>query len=215
MAEGAIGRILAFHTTFSHPGPEGWTGQKNSWFYNKAMVGMGVLGDLGIHKTDLMHYLLGEPFVCVSAFIDALHKRLPTGERIPVDDNAMCLYRTQSGAMGHLHVSWTNYGEEDNSTRLYGTEGVMRLYDDPEYSLIIEHHDRQPVKLRLDEITTNKKQTGGKGTSTGVIDEFIRAILTGDVSVLDASEALKAMRVIFAAQRSALEKRAIPVVHSD
>lgn len=213
IAEGAIGRILAFHTSFSHPGPEGWTGLKNSWFYNKAMVGMGVLADLGIHKTDLLHYLLGEPIVSVSAAIDTLHKKLPTGERIPVDDNAMCLYRTVSGVMGQLHVSWTNYGEEDNSTRLYGTEGVMRLYDDPEYSLIIEHHDGEPVKLKLDEITTNKKQTDGNRKSTGVIDAFITAILTGEPSVADAAEALKAMRVVFAAEQSAQEKRTIDVVH--
>ena len=198
---GELGRVLAFHTTFAHPGPEGWTGTNNSWFYNRERAGMGVLADLGIHKTDLMHFLLGESIVEVKAMLGVLQKTLPSGERIPLDDNAMCLYRTESGVMGHMHVSWTNYGEEDNSTRIYGVDGVMRLYDDPEYSLIIEHHDAEPLRLKLDEITTNKKQGEGRRKSTGVIDAFVQAILTGEKSPADADEAIKAMRVIFEAAR--------------
>jgi predicted dehydrogenase len=48
-------------------------------------------------------------------------------------------------------------------------------------------------------------------TSTGVIDAFVRSVLTGEPSVCDAREALKSMRVIFAAERSALEDREITI----
>lgn len=211
--DGTLGRVVAFHTTFAHPGPEGWTGLANSWFYDKKLAAFGTLADLGIHKTDLIHYLLDEPIVSVSAMVGAVDKTYPDGSPISVDDNALCLYRTQSGAMGQMHVSWTNYGEEDNSTRLYGTNGVLRIYDDPEYSLIFEKRDGTVERFRIDQITSNKKQTEGKRTSTGVIDAFVHGVLSQEPTVADASEALKAMRVIFAAAKSAEEGRTVDVNH--
>ncbi len=215
IASGEMGKVLSFHTMFGHPGPEGWTGSNNSWFYNKQRAGFGALADLGIHKTDLLHFLLGEPIVRVSAVLSTIHKTLPDGSLIPLDDNAICLYQARSGATGHLHVSWTNYGKEDNSTRIYCEKGVLRMYDDPEYSLIIEHEkEAETVRLKLDEMTTNEKQTEGKRTSTGVIDAFVESILAGVPSVAEADEALKAMRVVFAAEKSANEGRMVEVVHA-
>ena len=52
-----------------------------------------------------------------------------------VDDNAICIYRMSGGAIGTMTASWTYYGAEDNSTVLYGTKGILRIYDDPAYSL--------------------------------------------------------------------------------
>ena len=206
---GEIGQILSFHTTFGHSGPEGWTGQKNSWFFDKSRAAFGALADLGIHKTDLIQYLLDEPIVSVKATFKTLDKKYPDGTPIDVDDNAFCIYRTRSGATGQMHVSWTFYGEEDNSTILYGTKGILRCYANPNYSLILEHHSGETEKLVLDELTSNKKQTTGMRVSTGVIDAFVHSVLTGEKSVCDAQEALKAMRVVFAAERSALEDREI------
>ena len=207
---GEIGKIVAFHTTFAHPGPEGWTGLANSWFFDKSRAAFGAMADLGIHKTDLLHYLLGESIVSVTAMMGAVDKTYPDGSPISVDDNALCIYRSESGALGQMHVSWTNYGEEDNSTILFGTKGKLRLYDDPEYSVIFEPRDgSEPLKLVIDEMTSNKKQTTGGRTSTGVIDAFVDSLLTGKPTVADADEALKAMRVIFAADKSAREGHAV------
>ena len=208
---GAIGRIVGFHTMFGHPGPEGWTGQRNSWFFDKKRAAFGVMADLGVHKTDLLHYLLGEPIVEVSAMLATVDKTYPDGTPIAVDDNALCIYRTQSGAIGQLHVSWTNYGVEDNSTRIYGTEGVLRCYDDPECSLIFERKDGTVERMKLDQLTSNKEQTSGGRTSTGVIDEFVDCVLTGRTPVSSAEEAIRAMRVIFAAEQSAMTGEAVDV----
>lgn len=208
---GEIGKVISFRTTFGHPGPEGWTGQKTSWFFEKSRAVFGVLADLGIHKTDLLHYLLGEPIVAVSAMFRTLDKRYPDGSYVDVDDNAFCIYRTQSGATGEMHVSWTFYGPEDNSTVLYGTKGILRCYSDPTYSLIVDHGNEPSVRLALDELTSNEKQTAGGRTSTGVIDAFVQSAATGKPSVCDAQEAIRAMRVIFAADRSAREHREITV----
>lgn len=202
IAAGELGKVLSFHTMFGHPGPEGWTGEANSWFFDKKRAAFGAMADLGIHKTDLMHYLLGDPIVKVSATMAAIDKKYPDGTPIAVDDNAFCLYTTASGAIGTMHVSWTNYGVEDNSTRIYGTKGVLRCYDDPECSLIFEKKDGTVERMKLDLMTSNKEQTSGGRTSTGVIDEFIDCILTGREPVSSSAEAIRAMRVIFAAEES-------------
>ena len=211
LQSGELGKPIGFRTSFAHPGPECWTDQKNSWFIHKSQSAFGVLADLGIHKTDIIHYLLDEPIVAVTAMLGTVDKRYPDGGLIDVEDNALCIYRTQSGAMGQMHVSWTNYGAEDNATRIYTTRGVLRLYDDPEYSLIFERPDGDALKLRVDEMTTNKKQTEGLRKNTGVIDAFVKSILTGEPSIADAAECIKAMRIIFAAVRSAEEGRTINI----
>jgi len=211
IAEGALGRVLAFRTTFGHPGPEGWTGQPTSWFYNKHRAAFGALADLGIHKTDLIHFLLGEPITKVSALFTTLDKKYPDGTPINVDDNAYCLYETQSGITGSMHVSWTFYGREDNATRLYGTQGVLRLYDDPEYAMIFEKRDGSVDSFRLGMMPSNVEQTSGGRTNTGVIDAFVECIITGKKPAVDGAESLRVMRVIFAAEQSAREGRVIIV----
>ena len=213
LQSGELGKAVSFRTSFAHPGPEGWTGQKNSWFFQKSQSAFGVLADLGIHKTDLIHYLLDEPIVSVTAMLGTVDKRYPDGGLIDVDDNALCIYRTQSGALGQMHVSWTNYGAEDNATRIYTTKGVVRLYDDPEYSFIFDRLDGESLRLKLDEMTTNEKQTEGLRENTGVINAFVESIQTGIPAIADAAECIKAMRVIFAAVQSAQEGRTIPVLH--
>ena len=215
IAEGKLGRILGFHTTFGHPGPEGWTGMKNSWFFDKKMASFGAMADLGVHKTDLLHYLLGEKIVRTVATIGTVDKKFPDGTPISVDDNAFALYTTESGITGSMHVSWTFYGQEDNSTRIYGTNGILRIYDDPEYSLIWEKPDGTVEKIALDQMTSNKEQTTGGRTSTGVIDAFIEAIKEGKPSPVDGSEAIKAMRVIFAVEKAAEEGIAVDVDYDD
>jgi predicted dehydrogenase len=208
---GEIGRVITFRTTFGHPGPEGWTGQKSSWFFHKKRAAFGTMADLGVHKTDLIHYLLDDEIDEVMAKIATLDKQFPDGSPIEVDDNAYCICKTKQGVVGTMHVSWTFYGEEDNSTILYGTKGVLRCYTHPQYSLILEGRDGSKTYYQLDQLTSNKEQTSGGRTSTGVIDTFVAALLSGEKTSLDAEESIKAMRVIFAAQESAQKGCAVQI----
>ena len=169
------------------------------------------MADLGIHKTDLMHYLLGEPITSVQAIMTTLDKRYPDGKLIDVDDNAFCFYQTDSGITGIMHVSWTFYGNEKNSAVIYGTEGVLRCYDDEFNTLIWEKKGGETVRFDLEPIIKNSDQTIGNRTSTGVVDEFVSSILEGREPLSSGRESLKAMRVIFAAQESALTGRKVQV----
>ena len=53
IADGEIGKVITFRTTFGHGGPETWsiTPGKNTWFFDKTKAAMGAMADLGIHKT--------------------------------------------------------------------------------------------------------------------------------------------------------------------
>ena len=213
--EGKIGRVLSFETKFGHGGPEVWTGTPNTWFFDKKQAQFGAMADLGIHKTDLIHYLIGEPITSVRAILTTLDKRYPDGNLINVDDNAFCLYQTDSGITGIMHVSWTLYGNEKNSIVVYGTEGVVRCYDDDRYTLILERKGEDPVFYDLEPIIKNSDQTIGRRTSTGVIDEFVNSVLENREPLTGARCSIAAMRVIFAAEESAATGRTVHVSQPD
>ncbi len=201
---GDIGRPLTFHTRFAHPGPEVWTGTKNTWFFDKNVAVFGAMADLGVHKVDLAHYLLSDHVKTVTAFAITLDKKTSDGELISVDDNCMCILEMRSGALGELHAGWTNNGCEDNSMRVYGTKGALKLFCDPKASLILERDGECVLRENPDELLTNAAQLAGKRVNTGVIGEFVSAILENRESRIDALESIYAMRVMFAAAKSAV-----------
>lgn len=200
---GEIGDILSFHACFGHHGPEQWTGQSNPWFFDKQLALFGAVADLGIHKIDVIHYLCGETATEVTAWVETLHKTFPDGSPITVDDNAICVLRLTNGAIGTVQASWTLYGKENNSTRLYGTKGVLRIDDDPEHSLILEKKTGEVFRYKLEGLTTNERQLAGQHTRSGVVDAFVEAIRTGRPSISEGHRVLPAMRVVFGALRSA------------
>lgn len=206
-----MGQLVTFETHFCHPGPEGWTGKKDSWFFDKRLASFGAMADLGVHKTDLLIWLTGQKVVRTYAVLATLDKKFPDGRPITVDDNAFCTYTLEGGAVGTLAVGWTNYGQENNSTKLYCTEGVIRMYDDPEYSLIVEKRDGTVVPYELDKLTSNKDQTSGARTSTGVIDAFIESIRTGTPPAISGESVLPAMKAVFANQLSSEQNKAVDV----
>ena len=197
--EGAIGDVITFKTNFGHGGPETWSIDPgaNSWFFDKEKAVMGAMADLGIHKTDLIQYLLGSRIVETTAKVVTLDKRDASGSLIGVDDNAICIYQMENGVLGTMTASWTYYGAEDNSTVLYGKEGIMKLYDDPDYSITILTKDGDRILYDIDKIQTNDNQT-----KSGIIDEFVEAAMEGRSSAVDGSDVLNAMRAVFASIES-------------
>lgn len=208
---GLIGEIVSFRTTFGHGGPETWSVDpgKNVWFFDRSKAAMGVMADLGIHKTDLIHYLTGQLVVETTARLVTVHKRNENGELIGVDDNAICIYRLSGGAVGTMTASWTHYGAEDNSTVLYGTKGIMRLYDDPAYSIKVTTAEGETILFALDKIQTNDNQT-----KSGIIDSFVDCLVNQREPEISGAEVLKTMRVIFASIESAQTGRTVQIQHS-
>lgn len=191
---GKIGRVLTFRTAFGHGGPETWSVDPGtgSWFFDPKRAAMGAMADLGVHKTDLIQWLIGQTVVSTTAKVVTLDKRDPEGNLVGVDDNALCIYTMDGGAMGTMTASWTYYGPEDNSTVLYGTEGIMRIYDDPVHSIEVDLKSGERELYDVEAIQTNDNQT-----ASGVIDAFVDCIERDTEPAVPGASVLTAMRAVF------------------
>lgn len=205
--KGEIGKVISFETVFAHSGPETWSVDpgKNTWFFDKKKAVMGAMADLGIHKTDLIRFLLDDDIASVDAKIVTLDKRGSDGSLIAVDDNAFVIYEMKSGAVGTLRASWTNYGPENNSTVIYGSEGVMSIFLNPEHSIEVAKKNGERDYYDVEVMQTNDNQT-----SSGVIDAFIDSLDRGTTAI-SGEDVLESMKAVFAALKSAEERKEVRI----
>jgi UDP-N-acetylglucosamine 3-dehydrogenase len=197
---GKLGKVLTFRTAFGHPGPEGWSVDgRGSWFFRKEEAAMGAMGDLGVHKSDFIRYLLNDEVAQVGGFIGTIHK-----EGTDVDDNATCILRMKSGAIGTLVASWTQYKGGDNSTVLWCEKGVMKIGTVHGDEVIVELTDGTVETYKVGAMATNEKQV-----PSGVIDAFIESILTKTPPTISGEEGLRSLKVILAAFESEATGRMI------
>ncbi|QOY38219.1 Gfo/Idh/MocA family protein [Anaerobacillus isosaccharinicus] len=200
--KGELGKIYSFRTAFGHGGPEGWSADGlDSWFFKKEEAFIGAMGDLGVHKTDLLRFLLGEEFVEVGAFVETSAKK-----NADVDDTAVCVLKTESGIIGTLAASWSYVSKEDNSTVIYGEKGIMRLLDNPVDSLIIQYQNGEVAKYELGKIQTN--EAGGQNNSQ-VIDRFVKSIIENEDSPVSGIEGMNSLQVVLAALESQKTKKIV------
>lgn len=198
---GEVGKVYSFRTAFGHSGPESWSiDGENSWFFKKDQAVIGAMGDLGVHKADLLRYVLGEEFVEVAAFVETSAK-----QHADVDDGAACILRTGSGIIGTLTASWS-YAKEDNATVIYAEKAVLRLEDDPKYSLIIHHKNGKTETFELGGIQTN--DSGGQHDSE-VINHFIKSVINNEEPLVSGYEGLKSLKVILGAMESNASRKII------
>ena len=185
---GVIGRVLTFKTCFGHGGPDQWSVDKGTgnWFFDKSQSAFGAIADLGIHKTDLIQYLLGCEVEEVKAMTATLDKSYDNGQPVDVEDNAICLYRMKNGIIGSMTASWTYYGEEDNSTFIYGTKGIMKLCDGS-YGV--------GICLKNGEKTFYGSPPQ---TVSGVIDAFVDCLVNDTEPPVSGEQVLSAMKVMLA-----------------
>ena len=191
---GEIGRVLTFRTVFGHSGPEnrGIHRDKPVWFFDKKQAVMGAMADLGIHKIDLMQYLLGQSVIKMIVCTAALDKKDSVGNPISVEDNALCILQMSEGAMGTMTASWTCYGQVENSAVIYGSEGILRIPDPWAECLFVRRKNGETARYE-----TKEKRMGNGMINSGVIDEFISAIVEDRQPFISGEEALASMRAIF------------------
>jgi predicted dehydrogenase len=196
---GALGRIIRVTSTFAHAGPETWSVDgAGSWFFDPKRAGSGALADLGIHKLDLVRHLLGCKYKTAWAQLCTLDKRDAQGQPIGVDDNACCVLTTDGGALCTISASWTNYGQEDNSTLLEGEAGRLHIYHHPEHALVLERRDGSTQVWDAPALQTN-----GNQTHSGVIDCFVEDLLCGRPATISGADVLLTMQAVDACRRAA------------
>ena len=144
--------------------------------------------------------------VRTTAKLTTLDKRGADGNLIGVDDNAICIYEMASGVIGTMTASWTYYAAEDNSTVLYGTEGEMRIYDDPAHSIVLRKKGEAPKYFDVEQIQTNDNQT-----KSGIIDLWVDCLMENKESPISGESVLSAMRAVFASMESSEKGVAVDI----
>ena len=204
---GVLGKVLSFRTAFKHPGPEGWSvDAAKSWFFKKGQAFMGVSGDLGVHKADLMRWLVGQEFTEVGGIVTTLDKRTPDGKLIDLDDNAYLTMKMSGGIIGSMILSWTNYGPEENYTVLFCEKGVLSIGIDPQYGVIVDYRDGERELHKVGQMSTNTKQV-----ASGIIDAFTKSIASNTPPEIDGVEGYKSLDVILTAMEAAKEGKTLKV----
>ncbi|MFS0592436.1 Gfo/Idh/MocA family oxidoreductase [Cytobacillus horneckiae] len=202
---GEVGKIYSFRTTFGHGGPESWSADgKESWFFKKDQAFIGAMGDLGVHKADLLRFLLGEEFVEVASFVETSAK-----ENTNVDDNAVFILKSESGVIGTLAASWAYNAGEDNSTIIYGEKAILRLEDDPNNSLVVQYTNGEVVRYELGKIQSNGE--GGQ-KNTHVVENFVQSITEDTIPPISGEEGKKSLEIILAAIESNESKKITQVL---
>jgi predicted dehydrogenase len=112
---GQIGQVTWARSRETHPGPH------SAWFWDAEQAGGGAIVDLGCHCIEIVRSFMGKDNrpLEVMAWTDTLV------HPIEAEDNAICLIRFESGAMGQFEVSWTFRGGMDLRDEVAGTEGTI------------------------------------------------------------------------------------------
>ena len=208
LRSGMIGKLLSIQSNFKHPGPEYWSVNRSNstWFFDKNKAYFGVLGDLGAHKLDIIRFLTDDEVDDICCETVTRDKRYPDGRMIDLEDNAAAVFHMKSGIFGTMNVSWTNYGEEDNSTIIYGDKGVMKIFGDFADDIVVELRDDTRVKYQVGAMSTNTKQL-----KSGIIDDFIDSIITGREPTVTGRDGHNTLAVLPAGKKSAQERRWLKV----
>lgn len=204
-----LGRVLSFRTVFGHPGCEHWSiDGLSSWFFNPNLAAFGCLADLGVHKVDLMRWLLEEEFVEAFAYKATRDKKKLDGSPVDVEDNMCGVLRSETGVIGTIATSWTYYGPEDNSSVFYCEKGILSILTDPEFMVRVDYPDETGERYIVPGVGSNDKPI-----KSGIPDEFIGAILEGRDPAITGVDGYNSLAVAVALNDSAESGRPVAVHH--
>ena len=138
------------------------TGQMQaSWRTDPKQTGAGgSIGDIGTHAANLAEYFTGLRITEICADITSFI------EGRPVDDDANCLIRFDSGAKGILSCSQVAVGEENNlAIWIYGTKNSLEWHSEEPNSLYVKNGDNpMQVWKRGNEYVGKMSDAAARGT---------------------------------------------------
>ena len=108
-----LGRVVLYENSFCSKVAMG-----ERWNAQPDVAGGGVLIDNGCHSADIARYLLG-PIAAVHA-----HRGL-AAQALPVEDTVRLMFKTGSGVLGAVDLSWSLNKEADAYISIYGTQGTL------------------------------------------------------------------------------------------
>jgi len=199
---GEVGKALGFATSFAHPGPESWSMDgEDGFFFKKRQAIIGALGDLGVHKIDLVRWFLEDEVTMAAAMAATVEKQNCT-----VDDTAYGVFTMASGIIGQMWAGWTLKAGEANGTTIACEKGVIKLYENPDFTVVVQKSNGENMFIQSGAIQTNEE--GGQ-TSSGVIDAFVDSVLSGRKNPIPGEEGARSLAAIMACVESSKTKRFI------
>jgi predicted dehydrogenase len=168
----------------------GAAGTRAAWFTDPARSG-GILFELGSHDIDLQIAIAG-PVRAVQAQAASGRLALAGAPLGPLRDAVMMLLIFESGALGAIHVAWTD------------------AQVPPVYSLDVHSHE-VALELVLDPVFRLHGRAGGETVEAtaatdprvATIDRFLTAVRNGDPHVpCSPADALHTLRVALACERA-------------
>ena len=190
---GEIGRPIVFKSLQFDPGPPPLA------YADPAMSG-GIHVDMGIHDYDLARWLMADEVVEVHAWGAAL--AYPELASVGDVDSAVVNLRFSRGAIGSIELARSSLSE-DVRTEIVGERGTIAI-------------GRRPLAPTSGEPDS---EAGGWGSGplrferayAAEIRAFVRAIAGGRPVDVGGADAVAALRVALAADRSMRERRPIAV----
>jgi len=112
---GIRGKIISYQNSFCAK-----VAMQERWNSKPQISGGGVLIDNGCHSVDIARYLLG-PIQAIQAQAGI------SAQGLSVEDTVRVQFRTRSGVIGLVDLSWAINTESETYIAVYGTEGTMLI----------------------------------------------------------------------------------------
>jgi predicted dehydrogenase len=197
---GDVGHLVSVRVTFCTPRKPmaSWRGRRRQ--------GGGVLLDLASHEIDLVHFVLGEPIVEVSAQLCS---------RESEDDTAHLQGRTVSGIA--VHGFFSSCTVEEAGMEVYGDEGKLTL--DRYGRLTVERRGAAapgPMRNTLERLLQwravgyllrRRRSPWREPSFAESLARFIGAVRAGTPGSPDLNDGLQSLRVVLAAEAAAKHGR--------
>lgn len=229
IASGEIGEVVHFYGTHNEDYLASPTTPLD-WHCQRALAGLGALGDLAAHIVNMAHYLVGE-IAEVSGDMLTVIKARPdpkdSSRMLPVEneDQASALLRFSNGAHGVVETSRIACGSKMGLTYVVtGTRGTLRYTQERMAELELYIHDEPAGRQGFKTILTGPAHpdyasfcvSAGHGIGfndqkTVEIRDLINGIAAGDPMWPDFAEGVRVQKVLEAIAVSALERRWIRV----
>ncbi len=198
--EGTIGKVVMARLYRGGVFPKhGW----NNWFDELGRSG-GVLLDLSIHDFDFLRTVLGE----VESITARSVKNTPShpGRN---RDHALAILKFANGSLAHVEGSWA---EPDNapskfatSFEFVGRDGMITYDSDEDFTM--------RVQTASNDYPSFSKSTPAANDPYGLhIQKFIEAVREERKVPVDGTEAIEALKISLAANRSAESGRPVKLL---
>jgi len=195
VAAGDLGQLVYVNAQVEIPPL--WT---PGWYYEAGMAGGGAMYLVGVHRIDLLRFMLGREVVEVGAFIGEQPPERPFEELV------VGMVRFDNGAYGAMHFS-LNIPHGTNNLEMHGNKGSLYCLDTT--SLWWGGSGGELVLKR--DGSTIKYQFEKTDVYVDEIEDFNRSVVSGGEPLASGNDGLRAAEVSLALFESGRSGKTVKV----